>query len=136
MDQQCTVTRPSVSSISSALAVELIVAMLHEPSGASAAHEDVEHGAPSWEAGPLPHMVRGFGAGFTTMSMCGSAFPSCTACGCKVRQAAMDGGDDFLLRVFNDPLLLGQVSGIAKMVAAADDVDVDWSDDDGSKGDD
>ena len=75
-----------------------------------------------------------------------------------MRQAAAAGGDDFLMRVFNDPLLLGQVmafrtrarthththhptnpraaqvSGVAQMAQAAEDVDVNWSEDEESEG--
>jgi ubiquitin-like modifier-activating enzyme ATG7 len=68
LDQQCTVTRPGLSFIAAALAVELMVAMLNSPHGA-------RHPAPSMSAlgeggsgneggecahiDPIPHQVRG-----------------------------------------------------------------------------
>jgi hypothetical protein len=39
-----------------------------------------------------------------------------------VAQAAVEGGDEFLMRVFNDPLLLGQVMLLQLLMVAAADV--------------
>lgn len=61
LDQQCTVTRPGLSFVAAALAVELMVALLHRTdSGAEG------EGEGNTEDGPeIPHQIRGSVAGFT-----------------------------------------------------------------------
>lgn len=58
LDQQCTVTRPGLSFIAAALAVEMMVALLQR--GAEGAEGDETE---------IPHQIRGSVAGFTQMSM-------------------------------------------------------------------
>lgn len=68
MDQQCTVTRPGLSFIASALAVEMMVALLHSPCG-GLSHpamntDDITTTGASAESEtegitPIPHQIRG-----------------------------------------------------------------------------
>jgi ubiquitin-like modifier-activating enzyme ATG7 len=59
LDQQCTVTRPGLSFMAAAMAVELMVALIHRTDG-----DAVREGGP--EAAPeIPHQIRGSLAGFT-----------------------------------------------------------------------
>lgn len=68
LDQQCTVTRPGLSFIASALAVELMVALSHpkvsrddEDEEAVSDTSPVDRNAPP----EIPHQIRGSVAGFT-----------------------------------------------------------------------
>lgn len=87
MDQQCTVTRPGLAPIASALAVELLVALLHHPAGYHAPAEETGRAESvsltSKTASPLgvvPHQMRGFLSHMQTLLLKGEAFPQCTAC--------------------------------------------------------
>lgn len=58
LDQQCTVTRPGVSSMAASLAVELFVAVMHHKDGGRAPAEVTEETESG--LGLLPHQIRGF----------------------------------------------------------------------------
>ena len=53
LDQQCTVTRPGLAPIAGALAVEMLVAMVHHPEGAAALSSKPAEKRPS-PNGPKP----------------------------------------------------------------------------------
>ncbi|CAI7858944.1 unnamed protein product, partial [Closterium sp. NIES-53] len=96
LDQQCTVTRPGLAAIAGALAVELLVGLLHHPLGIAAPAEDTTaDGFPSSSTsstsssssahlcsplGPLPHQLRGFLSSFSQLPITGFAFHQCSAC--------------------------------------------------------
>ncbi|CAO3677279.1 unnamed protein product [Umbelopsis ramanniana] len=84
LDQQCTVTRPGLSSIASAMAVELMVSVLHHKLGANApadtAADDTEPNEDSSPLGILPHQIRGFLGNFNNMLIAGKSYDRCTAC--------------------------------------------------------
>lgn len=109
LDQQCTVTRPGVSAIASALAVELLVSLLHHPRGAQApAHEQSELGA-------VPHQIRGSLTTFNNAILTGHAYHQCTACSRSVVDAYRKDGFDFLKTVFNDPSVLEALTGLKEL---------------------
>ena len=60
LDQQCTVTRPGVAMIASAMAVELCVGLLHHPLRGCAPADDESGKATASPFGALPHQIRGF----------------------------------------------------------------------------
>ena len=66
MDQQCTVTRPGVSYIASALSVELLLSLLHN--------------TPESPLGSTPHSIRGFLSSGEYLMPTVGAFDKCTAC--------------------------------------------------------
>jgi ubiquitin-like modifier-activating enzyme ATG7 len=91
LDQQCTVTRPGLAMIASAMAVEMAVALLHHPAHlhAPAAITARANFSPTvatgndGASGPLgliPHQVRGSLVSYTMMTPAVPAFPHCTGC--------------------------------------------------------
>lgn len=116
LDQQCTVTRPSLSFIASALVAELAVASLHHPEGAAAPAEGREDLARS-RFGVLPHQLRGSLPRFDINVVSGKAFPHCTACSRMVIKAYRERGIDFVLDVLNDGTgaFLENLTGLTKL---------------------
>ncbi|VDP22263.1 unnamed protein product [Echinostoma caproni] len=113
LDQQCTVTRPGVSMIAAAFAVELLISVLQHPLGANApacTKEDT-----------VPHQIRGFLSYFNQMVPAMSAFSSCSACSLPVMDAFLKDGFRFLLNVFDDSNYLEQVAGLKQLQVTTDD---------------
>ena len=106
LDQQCTVSRPGLSMVASALAVELLVNVLHHPRGVYAA-ADLGAGAASGtdadgsSLGSVPHQLRASLPMFRVDAMVGAAFDKCTGCSPTVLAAFAARGFDFLLEAFN-----------------------------------
>ncbi len=100
LDQQCTVTRPGglffffffflnsllkleVSMLASALAIELLVSMLHSPLLDSAPADTPSNGNQPNENNPvglIPHQIRGFMGNYSNLLIVGHAYDRCTAC--------------------------------------------------------
>jgi len=78
LDQQCTVTRPGVAAIASALLVEVMVSILQHPDGAlapaptSQADETGDH-----PLGIIPHQIRGFLSNYQNMVISGKSYDCC-----------------------------------------------------------
>ncbi|KAL7545819.1 hypothetical protein ACHAWF_009168, partial [Thalassiosira exigua] len=150
LDQQCTVTRPGLAPIASAMASELLVALLHHPEGHRApapttrpgradagAYAPTDDGTdPSSSAlGRMPHQIRGTVATYTTMTPTVPAFPSCTACSGRVVEAYRRDGFEFVKKVCCDASgsYLEEVSGLKEFrerAAAKLEECLDWDDDD------
>eukprot|EP01062_Namystynia_karyoxenos_P066095 TRINITY_DN6010_c2_g1_i1.p1 TRINITY_DN6010_c2_g1~~TRINITY_DN6010_c2_g1_i1.p1 ORF type:complete len:727 (+),score=255.55 TRINITY_DN6010_c2_g1_i1:104-2182(+) len=138
LDQQCTVTRAGVSSLASALAVELLVSLLSHPDREHAAAPGAEDDSrDAGLLGTVPHQIRGRVFAFDQMLLRGEHFDQCVACGARVLAEFRQRGFDFLLDVFNREGVLAEVSGVKEMMAAADsrmadilDADFDIDDDD------
>ncbi|XP_074644713.1 ubiquitin-like modifier-activating enzyme ATG7 isoform X2 [Tubulanus polymorphus] len=135
LDQQCTVSRPGISMMVSALAVELLVSVLQHPLGGEAPADTGccnEH-LPSEQAsslGIVPHQMRGFLSRFHTVLPASRAFECCTACSEIVLNAYQTDGFDFLIKAFNDPNYLEELTGLKKLQEESDNIEVwDFSDD-------
>jgi len=129
LDQQCTVVRPGLAFIASALAVELVSSMLQHPLQARApapqqaekekSDSDATDGGGSERSvlGDIPHSIRGFLESFSQLSICCPAFPKCVACSETIVAMYLDAAnrDAFLLNAFNDPLYLEDVTGLLAM---------------------
>ncbi|GFO42753.1 ubiquitin-like modifier-activating enzyme atg7 [Plakobranchus ocellatus] len=135
LDQQCTVTRPGLSMVASALAVELLVSVLQHPQGAEApadtsAKDDHFVMDSDCSLGIVPHQIRGFLSRFHQILPSSQAFSMCTACCPLVLDKYETEGFDFLLRAFNEAGYLEEITGLAAMQDATVDAEVwDLSDD-------
>jgi ubiquitin-like modifier-activating enzyme ATG7 len=129
LDQQCTVTRPGVSMIAGALAVELMVSVIQHPRGldapAAVSSSKGDHGENNDDGegyedeesclGIVPHQIRGFLSRFTEVLPSTTAFKSCTACSDIVIEKYKQDGLSFLFNAFNDPNLLEEITGLKKL---------------------
>lgn len=128
LDQQCTVTRPGVSNISSALAVELLVSIVqHEKKHAAPAYYQMSNKAeestvPEGILGILPHSIRGYLSTFQHILPATERFSQCIACSEKVLDQFRDHGNEFLMKVFDSAEYLEAVTGIDKMAEVDNDV--------------
>jgi ubiquitin-like modifier-activating enzyme ATG7 len=110
LDQQCTVTRPGLSFVSSAYASELYISLLHhELEHKVWAHEDPEK-LETTDLGKLPHHVRGCMSDFETNILYGPAFDQCVACSKYILDEYIANRDEFMIRVLNDPSFIHKVT--------------------------
>ena len=57
------------------------------------------------------------------MLITGKSYEKCTACSKTVVSEYKQKGSEFLLRVFNNPMVLEELTGLDKMKAEVDDVE-------------
>eukprot|EP00898_Chlorokybus_atmophyticus_P004525 jgi/Chlat1/5073/Chrsp33S05065 len=135
LDQQCTVTRPGLAPLASALAVELMVAILHHPQGMSAPADDAKQvGEPvSQPLGLLPHQIRGFLTHWSNLMVKGPAFDKCTACSSTVVSEYRQRGADFVLQVLKHPEYLEELTGLEALKSGVDEYLAEWDADDGDE---
>ncbi|XP_071697488.1 ubiquitin-like modifier-activating enzyme atg7 [Rutidosis leptorrhynchoides] len=129
LDQQCTVTRPGLAPIASALAVELLVGILHHPLGISAEAEfgnSSDSGSSEQPLGILPHQIRGALSQFSQMILVGHSSSSCTACCPIVVKEYQKRGLDFILQAINHPTYLEDLTGLTELMKSANSFELDW----------
>ncbi|OAA68507.1 autophagy ubiquitin-activating enzyme [Niveomyces insectorum RCEF 264] len=148
LDQQCTVTRPGVAAIASALLVELLVSVMQHPQRHHApAPKPTNHpnGAPTYEREPedhplglVPHQIRGFLANYQNMLIHGRSYPQCSACSRPVLDAYRHDGWEFVKKALGDREYVAELSGLADLQRKADAMaaEIDLSDDGIEDGDD
>lgn len=130
LDQQCTVTRPGIAAIASALLVELMVSILQHPEKARApapATGTMDSG--NHPLGLVPHTIRGYLSTFSNMIIKGRSYDCCSACSDKIVDAYEKDGWEFVQRAINEKDYIEELSGLAEVqrVAEAANVDLDWS---------
>jgi ubiquitin-like modifier-activating enzyme ATG7 len=141
LDQQCTVTRPGIAPIASALLVELMVSILQHPlrarapaTSTSAAsgtnpHDDTAFTHP---LGAVPHQIRGFLSTFSNLSIKGQPYDCCSACSDKMVSRYEAEGWDFVKRAINEKGWVEEISGLAEVhrlaELAAGDGELSWDD--------
>ncbi|KPI83409.1 putative ubiquitin activating E1 enzyme [Leptomonas seymouri] len=136
LDEQCTVTRPAVSSIASAIAAELVAEVYQHPDGfcCPAYRESASSntGAGTCRLGVIPQQIRGSVFSHSMHHLCGERNPFCTACSDKMLDAYQAGGAEFLLRCVNTPLHIEAVCGVKELKESweADVKEMCWSSDD------
>jgi len=145
LDQQCTVNRPGLSMIASALAVELAVSVLQHPLRGLAPAVIAGRNGPDRRAndddddqhtkagsnsclGYVAHQIRGYASSFEQLTATVQRFPSCTACSRMVVSAYRKRGFEFLRSVFNDPAELERVTGLDELKRNTDMAEVDFPD--------
>lgn len=121
LDQQCTVTRPGVAAIASALLVEMLVSVLQHPDGSGAAapsspnDDRGEH-----PLGLVPHTIRGFLSNFTNVNVVGRSYDCCSACSDKVVDEYREGGWDFVEKALNSKDYVEELSGLKEVQRRAE----------------
>ncbi|THU44505.1 hypothetical protein C4D60_Mb02t08080 [Musa balbisiana] len=130
LDQQCTVTRPGLAPIASALAVELLVGLLHHPNGIHAPGEIANSIMSSSEQpfGILPHQIRGLLPQYSQMTLIGHASNSCTACSTTVVSEFRRRGMEFILQAIDHPTYLEDLTGLTELIESANSFKLDWVD--------
>ncbi|KAJ8558426.1 hypothetical protein K7X08_005192 [Anisodus acutangulus] len=132
LDQQCTVTRPGLAPIASAFAVELLVGVLHHPSGMYAKAEFAnsnDNSSTEQPLGILPHQIRGSLSQFSQMTLVGHASTCCTACCSTVVSEYRTKGLDFILQAINHPTYLEDLTGLTELMKSAGSYTLDWDND-------
>lgn len=145
LDQQCTVTRPGVAPIASALAVEILVSVLQSPLKAAApapaitsASKEVTQqqssAEPTHPLGTIPHQLRGFLSAWQTMTIKGQAYDCCSACSPSIIEKYEKDGWEFVKRCISEAGYVEEISGLAEVQRRAEeaDKDVDWEEEDES----
>ncbi|KAL0011296.1 hypothetical protein SO802_006404 [Lithocarpus litseifolius] len=139
LDQQCTVTRPGLAPIASALAVELLVGILHHPQGIFADGElanSSNSGSSEQPLGVLPHQIRGSLSQFSQMTLVGHSSNSCTACSSTVVSEYRERGMEFIIQAINHPTYLEDLTGLTELMKSASSFKLDWDNDDDADDDD
>lgn len=154
LDQQCTVTRPGVAAIASALLVELLASVLQHPqkhhapaptpvpspSGAASAPAAYDRDPSDHALGIVPHQIRGFLSEFRNMIVHGRSYEHCSACSTAVVYAYKAGAWEFVRQALEDRDFVSELSGLAEVQKRAEAVaaDVEWSDEEegGAEGED
>lgn len=129
LDQQCTVSRPGISMIGAALAVELLVSILQHPDGLNApacTNADNDSFLKDTESslGVVPHQIRGFLSRYHVVLPAARSFSKCTACSDIVLTNYKSRGFDFLYEAFNLPSYLEDLTGLTQMHQETDDADI------------
>ena len=124
LDQQCTVSRPGLSMIAGGMAVELLSSLLQHPdkglapADSNPEQEDInESGSEASPLGIVPHQIRGFLSRFQNVIPASERFDKCTACSDVVLGEYAKDGFQFLLKVFNTPNYLEDLTGLSQLYA-------------------
>ena len=142
LDQQCTVTRPGVAAIASALLVEMLTSLLQHPLGKDAPAPQPTSGTvperdpPSHPLGLVPHSIRGYVSTFQNIVIRGQSYNSCSACSPKILEAYRNDGWGFLKRALQEKDYVAELSGLAEVQRRAEEMadDLDWEEDEAEEG--
>lgn len=121
LDQQCTVTRPGVAAIASALLVEMLVSLLQHPLGVLAPaplSSSADRG--SHPLGIVPHQIRGYLSSFQNMVIRGNSYDCCSACSSKIVSAYKAQGWQFIKTALNERGYVEELSGLAEVTTSLD----------------
>ncbi|KAI9812633.1 MAG: Autophagy protein 7 [Pycnora praestabilis] len=129
LDQQCTVTRPGIAAMASALLVELLVSVLQHPSGSAAPAPTTQNeDRGEHPLGIVPHQIRGFLSNFQNILIKGRSYDCCSACSDKILDAYRQDGWEFVKRALNEKGYVEDLSGLAEVQRLAEKAagDIEW----------
>ena len=142
LDQQCTVTRPGVAAIASALLVEMLTSILQHPKkhhapapipnpGTTGSAATYEREPADHALGIVPHQIRGFLSSFQNMVIHGRSYPQCSACSKPIVDAYKAEGWEFVKKALASRDYVAELSGLAEVqrLAEAASAEVEWSED-------
>jgi ubiquitin-like modifier-activating enzyme ATG7 len=116
LDQQCTVTRPGIAAIASALLVEMMVSVLQHPEGRYApAPTTNSQNLSEHPLGIVPHQIRGVLSQFQNIVTNGQSYDCCSACSDKITGAFQKDGWEFVKRALNEKGYVEGLSGLAEV---------------------
>lgn len=141
LDKQCTVTRPGVSQIAGALAVELAISLTQHPHGPLAPafykkfnNKSTDNATSAFDTdledcilGILPHSIRCFISNYTQVLPATQRYNQCIACSEIVLQKYKTEGFEFLLKVFESSKVLEDLTGLTEIYNASQAKDFDFS---------
>ncbi len=132
LDQQCTVTRPGIAAIASALLVELLISILQHPLGPAAPATTSPADRHEHPLGIIPHQIRGFLANFNNLNITGQSYDCCSACSDKIVDAYMRDGWEFVARAMNEKGFVEEVSGLKEVQRLAEEAmrEIEFSEED------
>ena len=129
LDQQCTVTRPGIAAMASAMLVELFVSILQHPDGPAAPAPKIPDGERGdHPLGIIPHQIRGFLTNFQNMSISGPSYNRCSACSKAIVDPYRHDGWEFVKRALNERGYVEELSGLAEVQRSAEKAaaDMEW----------
>ncbi|KAL8772192.1 MAG: hypothetical protein Q9209_002627 [Squamulea sp. 1 TL-2023] len=116
LDQQCTVTRPGIAAIASALLVEILVSILQHPMGGLApAPTSPIDSRGDHPLGVIPHQIRGFLSTFQNLVIKGNSYDCCSACSTRIVGAYNADGWQFVKKALNEKGYVEDLSGLAEV---------------------
>lgn len=138
LDQQCTVTRPGVASMASALLVEMLTSLLQHPLGKDAPAPQPTPGVvperepPDHPLGLVPHQIRGYVSTFQNIVIRGQSYDCCSACSPRILSAYREDGWDFVKKALQEKDYVAELSGLAEVQRRAEEMaaDIEWDEDD------
>ncbi|GAO19463.1 hypothetical protein UVI_02064170 [Ustilaginoidea virens] len=134
LDQQCTVTRPGVAAMASALLVELLTSLLQHPLGKDAPAPQPTAGSapdrdpPHHPLGLVPHQIRGYVSTFQNIVVRGQPYDCCSACSPRILSAYRAEGWGFVKRALQEKEFVAELSGLAEVQRRAEELagELDW----------
>ena len=131
LDQQCTVTRPGVAAIASALAVELLTSLLQHPLGVHAdapKGPSAERDPPEHPLGLVPHQIRGYVSTFQNLVIRGQSYENCSACSPAILEEYRNEGWNFVKKALLEKDYVSELSGLAEIQRRTDAMNLamDW----------
>ncbi|VDO93225.1 unnamed protein product [Soboliphyme baturini] len=111
LDQQCSVTRPGLSSVAAGNAVELMVSILQHPLKGAAPTAGADNDGNAC-LGIVPHQIRGYLNRFEQNLHSVERYSACIACSSSVIDRFSKEKTQFVMKVLNEPSLLEEITGL------------------------